>query len=984
MEFKPKGKTNAPVNQTVQRQAERVAQVPQLPVRTAEMISLQRFMQPAVTEQRQAVQPVFRAVSLQRAEDQRLSVQRQAVTQQISQFAVPSGAIEAALQRQQQPTAPVPLKPQSAGEWVTVMRQQAEQADGRRMSSREFGQFTALQRQVAQTLTQGYLRDRQPALQRQQEYAGHMATLQRHPVSGQVAQVFMRSIPMGERPALQRAVDEVVQREALQRQQDEQALQLHSFQRQLAELDHEATRPVLQRIQARRGSGNPLPEAVQRHLEQGLNHDLSGVRIHDDAEADKMAKGVNAIAFTTGKDIFFQSGKFNPNTQTGLELLAHEVTHTVQQSKGQVGPGIDPSSSHETQAQDMGRKLSQQPINGTATSEAKQARVSTSNPISRSGGIQRKVAAAPAKPSFAQKAALVQAFSVYLRSAIDKPAADSPYLQGLAAAGQAFGIFYPPGLDQQGVINLTVSHFEQSGQSSELMNALRANGGYSQLIRLSQGSTSRALTVADIGGAKQLTFDAFIEQLASNLSYANRNDFKDDKSQTGPNKNDGKGKDLLKVFGYAASPVFLGRWGMQMRVFYPTKADASKPVVLAFRGTEGVAIPHAVVKELAKPGTGMVGGLTFDQRNESEVDTATDMSRMKTAYTMYDMNTVEIEKAIGFAKSKGKSLLAAGHSLGGGLAQIATARHPGLFGQLYTFQAPGISEAGVREIEKGKTQTRNYRMTWDTVPMANQGAFAGDVFTFEDPALKGPSKLKGVQQNHVIPILGQFLAGMQQDGVKLDKQQQAIRDYGKRAVNETPTNSVTTRFLGKGQDVPIIASEDAKALAAPPAFSGVMNNAVANNLIYNLLIEEARQDLKAIPATGGVQGVSRKLRDVVSWVQSVDPKSIGLTKDARRVINDYATVNPDLPQGLMKTMLASDQAAVRTGGNALFKSEGQARYLEVILAMKTGDFSGSNVNAILTENRERFIRDLPSLWFSLHPEGAALYEQLVQAMGNVK
>lgn len=982
MEFKPKGKTNAPVNQTVQRQAERVAQVPQLPVRIAEIGSLQRLMQPAVTEQRQVIQPVFQAASLQRTEDERLSMQRQAVTQQASQFSVPSGAIQAALQRQQQPTAPVPLKPQSAGDWVTVMCFQAEQADGRRMSTRELGQFTALQRQVAQTLTQGYLRDRQPALQRQQEYARHIATLQRHPISGQVSQVFMRGVPAGERPALQRAVDEVIQREAIQRQQDEQALQLHSLQRQLAELDHEATQPVFQRIQARRGSGNPLPEAVQRHLEQGLNHDLSGVRIHDDAEADKMAKGVNAIAFTTGKDIFFQSGKFNPNTQSGLELLAHEVTHTVQQAKGEIGPGIDPSSSHETQAQNMGRKLAQQPFN--SASSAKQARVSTSKPISPSGGIQRKPATSPAKASFAQKAALVQAFSVYLRSAIDKPAADSPYLRSLAAAGQTFGIFYPPGLDQQGVINLTVNHFEQSGQSADLMTTLRANGGYQQLIRLSQGSTRRALTVADIGGTKQLTFDAFIEQLASNLSYANRNDFKDDKSQSGLNKNDGKGQDLLKVFGYASSPVFLGRWGMQMRVFYPTKPDASRPVVLTFRGTEGVAFPYAVVKQLAKPGSGTVGGLSFDQRNESEVDTATDMSRMKTAYTMYDMNTVEIEKAIGFAKTKGKSLLAAGHSLGGGLAQIAAARHPGLFGQLYTFQAPGISKEGVREIEKGKTQTRNYRMTWDVVPTANQGAFAGDVFTFEDPALKGPSKLKGVQQNHVIPILSQFLAGMQQDGMKLDKQQQALRDYGKRAVNETPTNAVTTRFLGKGQDVPIMAGEAGKAIAAPVGFSGVMNNAVANNLVYNLLIERARQDLKAIPATGGVQVVSRKLRDVVSWAQSVDPKSLGLTADARRVITDYATVNPDLPQGLMKTMLASDQAAVRTGGNALFKSEGQARYLEVILAMKTGDFASGNVSAILTENRERFIRDLPSLWFSLHPDGAAIYEQLVQAMGSKK
>ncbi|WP_232337867.1 eCIS core domain-containing protein [Deinococcus arboris] len=127
----------------------------------------------------------------------------------------------------------------------------------------------------------------------------------------------------------------------------------------MAELDAEATQPVLQRIQARRGSGNPLPEAVQRHLEQGLNHDLSKVRIHDDGEAHTLAKGVNAIAFTTGTDIFFQSGKFSPNTKSGLELLAHEVTHTVQQSQGRVGKGIDPDAGLESEARTMGAKLAQ-------------------------------------------------------------------------------------------------------------------------------------------------------------------------------------------------------------------------------------------------------------------------------------------------------------------------------------------------------------------------------------------------------------------------------------------------------------------------------------------------------------------------------------------------------------------------------------------------------------------------------------------------
>ncbi|WP_240740912.1 DUF4157 domain-containing protein [Deinococcus sp. Arct2-2] len=139
----------------------------------------------------------------------------------------------------------------------------------------------------------------------------------------------MNLVPQRERLPLQRAIDQARQRQLDQEAQAQAAGQRHTLQRKKAELDEEALQPVIQRIQARRGAGNPLPAAIQRHLEQGLNHDLSGVRIHDDAEADKLSKRVNALAFTTGTDIYFQSGRFNPNTQSGLELLAHEVTHTV-------------------------------------------------------------------------------------------------------------------------------------------------------------------------------------------------------------------------------------------------------------------------------------------------------------------------------------------------------------------------------------------------------------------------------------------------------------------------------------------------------------------------------------------------------------------------------------------------------------------------------------------------------------------------------
>ncbi len=93
---------------------------------------------------------------------------------------------------------------------------------------------------------------------------------------------------------------------------------------------------LAQRIQAASADGNGLDAATRERLQAGLGVDLSGVRVHLDDEADRLAESVEAIAFTTGNDIFFRAGRYQPETAWGLRLLAHEVTHTLQQSNGPV------------------------------------------------------------------------------------------------------------------------------------------------------------------------------------------------------------------------------------------------------------------------------------------------------------------------------------------------------------------------------------------------------------------------------------------------------------------------------------------------------------------------------------------------------------------------------------------------------------------------------------------------------------------------
>ncbi|MBW3662391.1 MAG: DUF4157 domain-containing protein [Actinobacteria bacterium] len=101
-----------------------------------------------------------------------------------------------------------------------------------------------------------------------------------------------------------------------------------------------------------KGGGSPLPEDVRGEMESGLGADLSGVRVHTDSKADESAKAVNAHAYTSGSDVVFQQGKYDPSSTDGKKTLAHELTHVVQQSQGpvdgtSVGGGIKVSDPHD-------------------------------------------------------------------------------------------------------------------------------------------------------------------------------------------------------------------------------------------------------------------------------------------------------------------------------------------------------------------------------------------------------------------------------------------------------------------------------------------------------------------------------------------------------------------------------------------------------------------------------------------------------------
>ncbi|MFM6324918.1 MAG: DUF4157 domain-containing protein [Microcystis panniformis] len=123
----------------------------------------------------------------------------------------------------------------------------------------------------------------------------------------------------------------------------------------------EATPEVEAAIEQARGGGRSLDTGIQRQMESAFGTNFSGVRVHTDSTADALNQSLSARAFTTGQDIFFRQGEYNPGSSSGKELLAHELTHVVQQTgtvRGKLVIG-QPDDAYEREADQVAKTVMQ-------------------------------------------------------------------------------------------------------------------------------------------------------------------------------------------------------------------------------------------------------------------------------------------------------------------------------------------------------------------------------------------------------------------------------------------------------------------------------------------------------------------------------------------------------------------------------------------------------------------------------------------------
>ena len=84
-------------------------------------------------------------------------------------------------------------------------------------------------------------------------------------------------------------------------------------------------------LEIRRGGGQSLSESDQSFFENRMGADFSNVKVHTGSSSDQINRSISSRAFTTGNDVFFKQGEYNPGTSEGRKLMAHELTHVIQQ-----------------------------------------------------------------------------------------------------------------------------------------------------------------------------------------------------------------------------------------------------------------------------------------------------------------------------------------------------------------------------------------------------------------------------------------------------------------------------------------------------------------------------------------------------------------------------------------------------------------------------------------------------------------------------
>ena len=163
--------------------------------------------------------------------------------------------------------------------------------------------------------------------------------VQEKPIGESISSVQKKDMPQEEESVQKMEEEETVQQqeeeETVQQQEEEETVQQQEEEEAVqtkANGGLPAGQSIESRLKSSKGQGQKMNKSTQSEMEAGFGVNFNDVNIHTGSEAQSMSKALGAQAFTNGKDVYFNQGKYNPNSTEGKHLLAHELTHTIQQA----------------------------------------------------------------------------------------------------------------------------------------------------------------------------------------------------------------------------------------------------------------------------------------------------------------------------------------------------------------------------------------------------------------------------------------------------------------------------------------------------------------------------------------------------------------------------------------------------------------------------------------------------------------------------
>jgi hypothetical protein len=186
--------------------------------------------------------------------------------------------------------------------------------------------------QEADRVADAVMRMPEPQVQRQPIEEEEEEQIQTKPITEQITPLVQRQVEEEEEEEVQtkpvtEQITPLVQRQV---EEEEEELQTKTTSGSIPEVQPN----IESHIHSLKGGGQPLSENDRTFFEPRFGRDFSQVRLHTDLQANESTQVVNARAFTVGKDVVFNAGHYAPERKKGRQLLAHELTHVVQQAEG--------------------------------------------------------------------------------------------------------------------------------------------------------------------------------------------------------------------------------------------------------------------------------------------------------------------------------------------------------------------------------------------------------------------------------------------------------------------------------------------------------------------------------------------------------------------------------------------------------------------------------------------------------------------------